>query len=80
VNGLNSILLISAIVAFTAAASSFVLIRERDFVTAVATAEQEDQPPERPAITAGASSSRAGRVTRHPRAALRAGAGRERSC
>ena len=32
VNGLNTILLISAIVAFTAAALSFVLIRERDFV------------------------------------------------
>ena len=33
VQGLNTIMLISAVVAFTAAAAFFVLIRERDFVT-----------------------------------------------
>ena len=41
VQGLNTILLISAIVAFATAVVSFALIRERDFVT---TEEHEEQP------------------------------------
>jgi hypothetical protein len=41
VQGLNTIMLIAAIVSFAAAAVSFVLIRERDFVTAE---ESEEQP------------------------------------
>ena len=39
--GLNAIMLISAVVAFTAAVASFVLIRERDFVT-LDEGEEED--------------------------------------
>jgi EmrB/QacA subfamily drug resistance transporter len=42
VHGLNTIMLIAAIVSFAAAAVSFVLIRERDFVTA----EETDEQPE----------------------------------
>jgi EmrB/QacA subfamily drug resistance transporter len=42
VGGLNTILLIGAILAFAAAVTSFVLIRERDFVVAQA---DEDEPP-----------------------------------
>jgi len=42
VQGLNTILLISAIVAFAAALVSFALIRERDFVNA----EEAEQPAE----------------------------------
>jgi EmrB/QacA subfamily drug resistance transporter len=49
VSGLNTILLISAIVAFAAAAVSFVLIRERDFVTA------EGEEPAQPAELAEAA-------------------------
>ena len=45
VQGLNTILLISAIVAFTAAVASFVLIRERDFV-AVDEGEEPASPVE----------------------------------
>ena len=41
VDGLNTILLIAAIVAFATAVASFVLIRERDFVTAD---EHEEEP------------------------------------
>jgi hypothetical protein len=43
VDGLNTILLISAVVAFAAALASFLLIRERDFVTAEAEAEGEER-------------------------------------
>jgi MFS family permease len=43
VDGLNTILLISAVVAFAAAVESFLLIRERDFVTAEAEAVGEEQ-------------------------------------
>jgi EmrB/QacA subfamily drug resistance transporter len=43
VDGLNTILLVAAIVAFAGAAASFVLIRERDFVTAEA--EEDDLEP-----------------------------------
>jgi predicted MFS family arabinose efflux permease len=43
VHGLNTILLISAIVAFAAAAASLVLIRERDFVT-IEDEEGNEQP------------------------------------
>jgi EmrB/QacA subfamily drug resistance transporter len=50
VQGMNTILLISAIVAFTAAVVSFVLIRERDFVTA-----EEGEEPEEPAQLAVAA-------------------------
>jgi hypothetical protein len=39
-DGLNTILLIAAIVAFAAPAASFVLIRERDFITAEEDEEQ----------------------------------------
>jgi EmrB/QacA subfamily drug resistance transporter len=46
VNGLNTILLISAIVAFAAAAVSFALIRERDFVTPVETETGDENPTE----------------------------------
>jgi hypothetical protein len=42
VDGLNTILLISAIVCFAAAVVSFVLIRERDFVSADEDEEQAD--------------------------------------
>ena len=42
VSGLNTILLIAAIVAFAAAVASFVLIRERDFVSA----EEDEQQAE----------------------------------
>jgi EmrB/QacA subfamily drug resistance transporter len=45
VQGLNTILLVAAITAFAAAAVSFVLIRERDFVSA----EEHDEPVELPA-------------------------------
>ncbi len=41
VDGLNTILLIAAVVAFAAAVASFVLIRERDFVTAEEHEEEE---------------------------------------
>jgi hypothetical protein len=41
VQGLNTIMLIAAIVSFAAAAVSVVLIRERDFVSAE---ESEEQP------------------------------------
>lgn len=40
VDGLNTIMLISAVVAFAAAVASFILIRERDFV-ALEEAEEE---------------------------------------
>jgi hypothetical protein len=52
VDGLNSIILIGAIVAFAAAALTLVLIRQRDFVDAhdaggdgEASTQQADQPP-----------------------------------
>jgi EmrB/QacA subfamily drug resistance transporter len=45
VGGLNTILLIAALVAFAAAASSLVLVRERDFVTAAAEAERDVELP-----------------------------------
>jgi hypothetical protein len=44
VSGLNTILLIAAVASFAAAAASFVLIRERDFVTAEEHEEQVDLP------------------------------------
>jgi EmrB/QacA subfamily drug resistance transporter len=50
VEGLNTILLISAIVAFAAAALSFVLIRERDFVSA----EESDEPEEQAELAVAA--------------------------
>jgi hypothetical protein len=43
VDGLNTILLVAAVVAFAGAAVSFVLIRERDFVAAES--EQDDLQP-----------------------------------
>jgi EmrB/QacA subfamily drug resistance transporter len=44
VGGLNTILLIGAIVSFTAAVASFLLIRERDFVETIG--ERADEPAE----------------------------------
>lgn len=42
-DGLNTILLIAAVIAFAAAVASFVLIRERDFVTTEGEGEGEEQ-------------------------------------
>jgi hypothetical protein len=42
VDGLNTIMLISAVVALAAAVASFILIRERDFV-ALEEAEEEER-------------------------------------
>jgi hypothetical protein len=47
VQGLNTIMLIAAIVSFVAAAVSFVLIRERGFVTA-----EESEGRAEPAVAA----------------------------
>ena len=44
VQGLNAIMLISAVVAFAAAVDSFVLIRERDFVALDEGEEEELEP------------------------------------
>jgi EmrB/QacA subfamily drug resistance transporter len=48
VSGLNTILLIAALVSFAAAITSFVLIRERDFVAPVAEDRDDDTPAELP--------------------------------
>ena len=48
VDGLNTILLVAAVIAFAAAALSFVLIRERDFVAA----EDEGEAPAEMAVAA----------------------------
>jgi hypothetical protein len=45
VSGLNTILLIAAVASFAAAAASFVLIRERDFVTAAEEHEEQVDLP-----------------------------------